>query len=94
MLFMDEMKQPDLHYKIQAIESISTIALTLGPEKTKQLLLPNVADMVEGDPKLKVALARSLITLKEVLYQGEQENVFLLLKPLEELCSSDKDEVL
>lgn len=38
LLFMQELKEPSL--KIPSIKSVSTIALALGPEKSRELLVP------------------------------------------------------
>jgi serine/threonine-protein phosphatase 2A regulatory subunit A len=55
----------------------------MGPERTKTELLPHIYDLVEGDADIKMALAESIVSLKDCMYLGGFAHVIELLKVLE-----------
>ena len=46
-ILIEELKSVDIERKKEAIRNLSTIAIALGPESTRNYLLKNITDLIE-----------------------------------------------
>lgn len=67
---------------------MSTIALALGEERTRQELIPFVGESNDDDEEVLLAMAEELG--KFVQYVGGPTYAYTLLPPLEQLCSVEE----
>ena len=88
---IDELKSPDQKKRINSVKSLSTIAIALGPERTRSELLPYVLELLDDDEEVLLTLADILPTLLEVA--GGPQYAEHVLKPLEKLCESEETSV-
>ncbi|KAL1995603.1 hypothetical protein VTN49DRAFT_1790 [Thermomyces lanuginosus] len=83
-VLIDELKHDDLVLRLNAIHRLSTIALALGPERTRDELIPFLDDSVEDEDEVLTAIAEELGDFVE--YVGGAEYAHVLLPPLEHLA--------
>ncbi|KAL1973741.1 hypothetical protein VTN31DRAFT_5301 [Thermomyces dupontii] len=83
-VLIDELKHDDLVLRLNAIHRLSTIALALGPERTRDELIPFLDDSVEDEDEVLKAIADELGDFVE--YVGGAEYAHVLLPPLEHLA--------
>jgi serine/threonine-protein phosphatase 2A regulatory subunit A len=86
---MDELRSEDVQLRLNAIHSIPTIALALGPERSRDELVPFLQDSVDDEDEVLLALGEELGKHFEE-YIGGKEFAHLLLGPLENLCSVEE----
>lgn len=48
-LLMDELKHDDVSNRVEAMQKLDTIAIALGPERTRKELLPFLHDVAQDD---------------------------------------------
>lgn len=48
-LLMDELKHDDVSNRVEAMQKLDTIAIALGPERTRKELLPFLNDVAQDD---------------------------------------------
>lgn len=48
-LLMDELKHDDVSNRVDAMQKLDTIAIALGPERTRKELLPFLNDVAQDD---------------------------------------------
>ncbi|KPI36779.1 Protein phosphatase PP2A regulatory subunit A [Cyphellophora attinorum] len=87
-VLIDELKHDDVLLRLNAIHRLSTIALALGPERTREELIPFLDDSVEDEDEVLTALADELGNFVE--YVGGPEYGHVLLAPLENLASIEE----
>ncbi|KAK2736146.1 hypothetical protein FQN57_000877 [Myotisia sp. PD_48] len=87
-LLIDELKHDDIVVRLHAIHSLSTIALALGPERTRDELIPFLDDSVEDEDEVLTALSEELGNFVE--YVGGPEFAHVLLSPLENLAAIEE----
>jgi serine/threonine-protein phosphatase 2A regulatory subunit A len=87
-LLIDELKHEDLPLRLNAIRRLSTIALALGPQRTREELIPFLEECVDDEDEVLVSLAEELGTMTE--YVGGKEFVTCVLGPLENLASVEE----
>ncbi|KAI5302833.1 hypothetical protein KEM56_000304, partial [Ascosphaera pollenicola] len=75
----------DVVLRLNAIHRLSTIALALGPERTRDELIPFLDDSVEDEDEVLTALSEELGRFVE--YVGGPEYAHVLLSPLENLAA-------
>ena len=85
---MDELRSEDVQLRLNAIHSIPTIALALGPDRARQELVPFLQDSVDDEDEVLLALAEELGTFEE--YIGGKEHAHILLGPLENLSAVEE----
>ncbi|KAJ9499283.1 protein phosphatase 2A structural subunit [Exophiala xenobiotica] len=87
-VLIDELKHDDVLLRLNAIHRLSTIALALGPERTRDELIPFLDDSVEDEDEVLTALAEELGNFIE--YVGGAEYGHVLLAPLENLAAIEE----
>ena len=88
---IDELKSPDQKKRIKSISSLESIAIALGPDRTRLELLPYIMELMDDDEEVLLTLAETLPTLLNV--SGGPQHAEHLLKPLEKLCESEETTV-
>jgi serine/threonine-protein phosphatase 2A regulatory subunit A len=87
-LLMDELKSDDVHLRLASIRRLSTIALALGPERTREELIPFLQDQLDDEDEVLLVLAEELGGFSE--YVGGNEWAYLILGPLENLAAVEE----
>nr|CAH8862808.1 unnamed protein product [Trichobilharzia regenti] len=87
-VLIEELRGEDLQVRLQSIRKIATIALALGPEKTRSQLIPFLTETIYDEDEVLLALAEQLGTL--VPYVGGPEYAHSLLPPLESLAAVEE----
>ncbi|KAJ6102179.1 hypothetical protein N7486_004606 [Penicillium sp. IBT 16267x] len=87
-VLIDELKHDDVLLRLNAIHRLSTIALALGPERTREELIPFLDDSVEDEDEVLAALSEELGNFTE--YVGGPEHAHVLLSPLENLAAIEE----
>ncbi|BDD59344.1 hypothetical protein MPDQ_007586 [Monascus purpureus] len=87
-VLIDELKHDDVVLRLNAIHRLSTIALALGPERTRDELIPFLDDSVEDEDEVLTALSEELGNFIE--YVGGPEYGHVLLSPLENLAAIEE----
>ncbi|KAL9056520.1 MAG: hypothetical protein Q9162_002896 [Coniocarpon cinnabarinum] len=91
-VLIDELKvelgHDDVLLRLNAIHRLSTIALALGPERTRDELIPFLDESVEDEDEVLTALSEELGGLVE--HVGGPEYAHVLLSPLENLAAIEE----
>ncbi|OAA58797.1 protein phosphatase PP2A regulatory subunit A [Cordyceps fumosorosea ARSEF 2679] len=89
-VLIDELKaqHDDVLLRLNAIHRLSTIALALGPERTRDELIPFLDESVEDEDEVLVALSEELGTFTE--YVGGPQWAHVILSPLENLAAIEE----
>jgi serine/threonine-protein phosphatase 2A regulatory subunit A len=88
-ILMDELRSEDVQLRLNAIHSIPTIALALGPDRAREELIPFLQDSVDDEDEVLLALAEELGRNFEE-YIGGPEYAHTLLGPLENLSAVEE----
>ncbi|KAJ3719921.1 Ser/Thr protein phosphatase 2A regulatory subunit A [Lentinula raphanica] len=88
-ILMDELRSEDVQLRLNAIHSVPTIALALGPDRARDELVPFLQDSIDDEDEVLLALAEELGRNFEQ-YIGGKEYAHLLLAPLENLSSVEE----
>jgi serine/threonine-protein phosphatase 2A regulatory subunit A len=88
-ILMDELRSEDVQLRLNAIHSIPTIALALGPDRARDELVPFLQDSVDDEDEVLLALAEELGRNFEE-YIGGGEYAHILLGPLENLSAVEE----
>ena len=88
-ILMDELRSEDAQLRLNAIHSIPTIALALGPDRAREELIPFLQDSVDDEDEVLLALAEELGRNFEE-YIGGSEHAHVLLGPLENLSAVEE----
>jgi serine/threonine-protein phosphatase 2A regulatory subunit A len=59
-VLIDELRAEDQKKRINSISSLSTISIALGPERTRNELLPYILDLLEDEEEVLVVLSETL----------------------------------
>lgn len=86
---MDELRSEDVTLRLNAVHRISTIALALGAERTRQELIPFLLESLDDDDEILLALAEEL-GQNFVEYVGGDSYAHLLLPVLEHLAAVEE----
>ncbi|TWU74803.1 hypothetical protein ED733_006358 [Metarhizium rileyi] len=87
-VLIDELKHDDVLLRLNAIHRLSTIALALGAERTREELIPFLDESVEDEDEVLVALSEELGSFIE--YVGGPSYGHVLLSPLENLAAIEE----
>lgn len=87
-VLMDELKHDDVLLRLNAIRRLSTIALALGPQRTREELIPFLDESIEDEDEVLTALGDELGNFVE--YVGGPEYGHTLLSPLENLAAIEE----
>ena len=88
-ILMDELRSEDVQLRLNAIHSIPTIALALGPDRAREELVPFLQDSVDDEDEVLLALSEELGRNFEE-YIGGKEYAHVLLGPLENLSAVEE----
>ncbi|ORY34259.1 armadillo-type protein [Naematelia encephala] len=87
-LLMDELKSEDVVLRLSSIRRLSTIALALGPQRTRDELIPFLQDQLDDEDEVLLVLAEELGGFSE--YVGGKEWAWTILGPLENLAAVEE----
>ena len=87
-VLIDELRTDDVPTRLRSISQLSTIAEALGPERTREELLPFISETVYDDDEVLLALAERLGKLVNEV--GGSEYAYTLLQPLETLSTVEE----
>ncbi|KAK5152649.1 protein phosphatase 2A structural subunit [Recurvomyces mirabilis] len=87
-VLIDELKHDDVLLRLNAIRRLSTIALALGAERTRDELIPFLDESVEDEDEVLTALSEELGNFVE--YVGGPDYGHVLLSPLENLATIEE----
>ncbi|PGH17344.1 hypothetical protein AJ79_01228 [Helicocarpus griseus UAMH5409] len=87
-VLIDELKHEDVLLRLNAIHRLSTIALALGPERTREELIPFLDDSIEDEDEVLTALSEEMGNFVE--YVGGPEHAHILLSVLENLAAIEE----
>src|SRR5258707_15818099 len=88
-ILIDELKSEDVSLRLNAIRRLSTIALALGPQRTRDDLIPFLQDSLDDEDEVLLALADELGRGFDEFLGGPQY-AHLLLGPLENLAAVEE----
>ncbi|KAL0951174.1 hypothetical protein HGRIS_007905 [Hohenbuehelia grisea] len=88
-ILMDELRSEDVQLRLNAIHSLPTIALALGPDRARDELIPFLQESVDDEDEVLLALAEELGRSFEE-YIGGKEHAHTLLAPLEHLSAVEE----
>lgn len=87
-VLIDELRHDDLQLRLNSIRNLSTIATALGPERTREELVPFLQEIVDDDDEVLIALAEQLG--QGVPWVGGPAHAHALIGPLEQLCNIEE----
>ncbi|KAH3902893.1 protein phosphatase 2A structural subunit TPD3 SCDLUD_000488 [Saccharomycodes ludwigii] len=88
-LLMDELKHDDIANRVEAMKKVDTIAIALGPERTRDELIPFLTEVAQDDEdEVFAVLAEKLGSF--VPYVGGPKYATVLLPPLEILSATEE----
>jgi serine/threonine-protein phosphatase 2A regulatory subunit A len=90
-VLIDELKCQDQKKRITAVKNLSTISVALGPERTRNELLPYILELLDDDEEVLIVLAESLGSLLTCC--GGPAHAEHLLRVLEKLCGIEESSV-
>ncbi|AET38350.1 protein phosphatase 2A structural subunit TPD3 Ecym_2638 [Eremothecium cymbalariae DBVPG len=88
-LLMDELKHDDVANRVEAMKKLDTIALALGPQRTRDELVPFLTEVAQDDEDEVFAFLAEQLG-KFVPYVGGNKYATLLLPALEILASTEE----
>ncbi|EGG00330.1 uncharacterized protein MELLADRAFT_79246 [Melampsora larici-populina 98AG31] len=88
-ILIDELKSDDVASRLTSIHRLTTIALALGPQRTREELLPFIHEGLDDEDEVLLAVAGEL-NAAFVEYLGGPDYAHLLLVPLENLASVEE----
>jgi serine/threonine-protein phosphatase 2A regulatory subunit A len=90
---IDKLRGDDLPMRIEAATKLSIIARALGPQRTREELLPFLSDSVDDDDEVLEAMASSLGNKSFIQHVGGTQYASSLLQPLEILLAVEENVV-
>ncbi|KRY92691.1 Serine/threonine-protein phosphatase 2A 65 kDa regulatory subunit A alpha isoform [Trichinella pseudospiralis] len=87
-ILIDELRNEDVQLRLNSIRKLSTIALALGPERTRTELIPFLTDTIYDEDEVLLALGEQLGNFTHLV--GGPEYVSCLLSPLESLATVEE----
>jgi len=83
-VLLDELKSEDQVKRINSVNSLSTIAIALGPDRTRSELLPYILELLDDESEVLAELAIVLGKMLDVV--GGPQFADHLFRILERLC--------
>lgn len=77
-LLMDELRHDDVASRVQAMKRLDTIAIALGPERTRKELIPFLEDVIPEDEDEVIAIAAEELGKFVPLVGGNQFSTILI----------------
>lgn len=87
-VLIEDLKSEDISQRLASIKRLSTIAVALGPERTRKELIPFLNDTIDDEDEVLVALAEELGSF--VQFVGGPQFAACLLAPLETLAQMEE----
>jgi len=87
-VLIDELKNEDIQLRLNSIRRLSTIAVALGAERTRNELIPFLNESIDDEDEVLMALADELGNFAE--YVGGPAFASTLLTPLETLATVEE----
>ncbi|KAI9322263.1 armadillo-type protein [Dichotomocladium elegans] len=87
-VLVDELKNEDVQHRLNAIQNLGTIAMALGPQRTRDELIPFLNDSIDDEDEVLLEVARELERFTD--YVGGPEYAHYLLSPLESLAAVEE----
>ncbi len=84
---IEKLNSDDTWARVEATKMLCVIAEALGPERTREELIPFVSESTDDDNEVLVVAAEELGKMVNLL--GGNEYAYLLLEPLEALAAED-----
>lgn len=88
-LLMDELRHDDVASRVQAMKRLDTIAIALGPERTRNELIPFLEDVIPEDEDEVIAIAAEELG-KFVPYVGGSQFATILIPVLEKVSACEE----
>lgn len=85
---INELQNPDIQLRLNSIRRISSIAKALGPERTRNELIPLLAELDDDEDEVLQAIAHELGSLGDLV--GGSSHCTVLLNPLERLAQVEE----
>ena len=90
-LLIDQLKNDDLQLRVNASNSLVQIATALGPERTRDELIPFLEDTTDDEDEVLLVVAEKIGDLRECV--GGVTYLHCLLPPLRLLATVEEDSV-
>ncbi|XP_049533428.1 serine/threonine-protein phosphatase PP2A 65 kDa regulatory subunit isoform X2 [Anopheles darlingi] len=87
-VLIDELKNEDIQLRLNSIKKLSTIALALGDERTRNELIPFLTESIYDEDEVLLALAEQLGNFIPLV--GGPEYAMYLIPPLESLATVEE----
>jgi len=87
-VLIDELRNEDIGPRLKATKQLTTIALALGPERTREELLPFLKEAAYDEDEILLCLVEQIG--KFVPYVGGKEFAYTILPCLEQLSASEE----
>ncbi|KAF7255632.1 hypothetical protein EG68_06745 [Paragonimus skrjabini miyazakii] len=87
-ILIDELRNDDMQTRLSSVKKLTTIALALGPERTRNELIPFLTDIMYDEDEVLREMAQQLAEFVPLV--GGSEYVHCLLPPLEGLASVEE----
>jgi len=59
-LIIDELKSDDIRKRINSVKNLNLIAFTIGPERTRNELIPFISELLDDEDEVLIELVDSL----------------------------------
>lgn len=90
-LLIDQLKHDDVQFRMNASRSLTVIAQALGPERTRDELVPFICESLDDEDEVLLIIAEKLGEMCNCV--GGDEYVYRLLSPLELLTAVEESAV-
>lgn len=90
-VLIDELRSDDLSRRLNSISNLRTISIALGPERTRNELIPYLSELIDDEEQFLLALADILSTMVDCV--GGRNYAHILFEPLEQLCQVEESSV-
>ena len=88
---IEDLRNQDLNVRINSIKRINTIAQALGSKRTREELIPYIAEFTDDDDEVQLLIATTLGDMVDAV--GGNEYAYVLLVPLETLAGVEEESV-
>ena len=87
-VLIDDLKNEDIKCRLNSVRRLSTIALALGEERTREELLSFLCENHDDEDEVLLALAEEMGNFAP--YVGGKDHAHVILKVLEPLCNVEE----
>lgn len=87
-ILIDELRNEEMQTRLASMEKLTTIALALGPERTRDELIPFLTETIYDEDEVLREMAQQLVEFVPLV--GGPDYVYCLLPPLEGLASAEE----